>query len=146
MMGFYLGVPENCLARELAEVEALLADFGERQFRHSKDGSALAHDLIDTIKGLMPFFLKPVPHVLVWSVMEPRFRECLDISRPAAVWRFVAWLVGKLLTETHILVYLGGPVSKRLVRGLTSIERVGERGDFRLPTDMAESFHLSPPA
>ena len=144
-MGFYLGVPESCLARELAEAEALLADFGRREFCHSEDGSALAHDLIDTMKGLMPFFLKAAPHVLVWAVMEQRFREYLNIRRPGPVSRFVAWLIGKVLTETHLLVHLGGPVSKRLIQGLTRVERVGSRGEFRLPADMAKYFHLPLP-
>ena len=154
MICFLLGLDYRLQPANLAEAEVLLKTIEERQSGPWVAGTALTRQLLDVIRGFLPFFIKNVPVILTRYLVDRSYLKRLKVPRTfgpswfsmsivvvlLSVFRFYNWAVGRFFPRLRVLLleksynFLARRLFPRFIGGASrSGGRHGQRGEFRLP-------------
>jgi len=134
VIGFLLGQREDLQPANLAEAERLFALICERQIRPSDQGTSLVRQLLNVIKGFLPWILRGLPVVVMRFLMDPFFVVLLRVPR---AWSLAALLIKLLRPAAHEIT---PALAHRLVLGLQAKrkDRDGNPLAFRVPEPVAQ--------
>lgn len=151
---FHLGLDERLQPADRAEAEVLLRAIEERQSRSSEAGTTLIRQLLNIIRGFLPFPIKNVPILLMRYLVDRRYIKLMKIPRTfglswfsmslvvllVSVFRLYNWLIGRFFPRLQVFIleksykFLTRRLFPRFIKGVTQAEgRHGNRGAFRLP-------------
>jgi hypothetical protein len=88
VIGALLGIDEALLPATVGEARAAAAALGRRQLGPSRDGTALAGELVKEMRLAMPAGCRELPGALVHRLV-PDVADLLGVPRPGPVWRGV---------------------------------------------------------
>ncbi|HEV7758472.1 MAG TPA: oxygenase MpaB family protein, partial [Acidimicrobiales bacterium] len=88
VIGALLSIDEALLPASVGEARAAAAAIGRRQLGPSRDGTALAGELLKEMRLAMPAGCRELPGALVHRLV-PDIADVLGVPRPGPVWRGV---------------------------------------------------------
>ena len=154
MICFLLGLDERLQPANLAEAQVLLKTIEARQSGPCVAGTALTRQLIDVMRGFLPFFIKNVPVILTRYLVDRSYLKRLKVPRTfgpswlsmsivvvlLSVFRFYNWAIGRFFPGLQVFIleksytFLTRRLFPHFIRGASRSEgRHGTRGAFRLP-------------
>jgi hypothetical protein len=147
-IGFHLGLDERLQPADIPEARRLLEAISVRQVRPSSAGVILTRQLLETMQSFLPFFLKPLPILLMRGLMGPEFVALLAVPRPRGwLWpaEIVFFLLKLFVKEMSLLRRLLRPLSRKFLNGIATAQgRQGKRGPFRVPAEIAQKYGYRP--
>ena len=151
---FHLGMDERLQPATMAEAKELLDTIDKRLYKTSEAATGLSNQLLNIVKGFLPFPFKSFPVLLMRYMVEPRFIKLLKL--PGAygptwlsmkllmfvigILRFFNWAMSSIFPRLQfrfrerVYNWITRRLFPRFVYGITQAKgRHGARGAFRLP-------------
>jgi hypothetical protein len=151
VVGAMLGVREGMLPRDCDDADALSRRVRERQWGASPEGTQMTRALVDMLDESLPGRLVPgFSGSMIRHFVGDELSDMLDVPPPsrarAIVRRASSIAIAAGLTQQHSRVArtLAGTVSRALLKSYTAFDRGAERPSFAIPTQLADSWKLSP--
>ncbi len=135
VVGTIMGVEEELIAHTLEDATDLLHTIQASQAGESEDGKKLTAALITCVESVIPFsWLRWVPPVLVWHLVDPKWAHCLGVPRPSfsenlryslihilfsGLARLEIGLTGRSFFAKRLFLWIG----QHIVAGLASLPR-----------------------
>ena len=138
--GFLLGLSEELQVADMREGRQLLAAIGRRQFHSSPQGTKLVRQLLGVVESFLPWYLRGVPVVVMRYLMDPEFVILLKVPRAYGPTWLVIWILQLFAKDTalqKVLEWISAKFLQGLVSEKTKKDRQGNRGNFRLPDEVA---------
>jgi hypothetical protein len=140
VIGYLLGLRDELRPVNLEEATELLGQIDRRQFRYSKAGEQLVRELLEVTNNMMPRRFKGVPHLLMHSLMDPRFFKLLKVRWMPWAFGPIRWVqeISKLLCGSRTAArHTSRKAGQYFVQSLErETGRQAKRGPLRMPSEV----------